>query len=95
MGSGGVVHVPSSARPPAPTVLSAVPAFVWETTRNGAMTTRVRRGGRIRVELASPWYQTGKDEALAVVVAADFASPRATAWSRLSTISRDPIVDTP
>jgi hypothetical protein len=97
VGTGGLVHVPSSARPPAPTVLSAVPAFTWETTTNRTTTTttRVRRGGWIRVELASPWYSTGQDEALAVVVATDAASTAPDDWRLFTTISRDPIIDTP
>ncbi len=95
-GQTQVVHVPSSARPAAPVVLSAVPAFEWETIHTATVTTRIRRGGRIRIELAAPWFATGQDEMLGLIVAPDLAASLGVApldtddWNLLSTAYRDP-----
>ena len=62
------VSVKSTARPPPPLVVSVVPAFSWTEERSGARVTRTRLGGKLRVELARPWFGTGQDESLAVVV---------------------------
>jgi hypothetical protein len=67
----GPVHVPSTERPPPPTVLSVVPAFTWEEQESGSTLTRIRRGGRLRVELGAPWYATGEGERLGLVVEPD------------------------
>ncbi|MFI1620886.1 hypothetical protein ACH4VT_28540 [Streptomyces lydicus] len=66
------VDVPSTARPIPPVVLGVRPAFSWQT---GPLTPgaaqwddfrRTRRGGRLQVELARPWYTTGQGESLAI-----------------------------
>lgn len=62
------VSVLSTARPPAPVVLSVVPAFSWRGEREAGSVLRQRLGGRLRVELARPWFTTGQGEALAVLV---------------------------
>jgi hypothetical protein len=49
-------------------VLSVVPAFAWHEERTTGTVIRHRLGGRLRVELARPWFTTGEGEALAVVV---------------------------
>ncbi|HEY2138088.1 MAG TPA: hypothetical protein VGH49_19545, partial [Xanthobacteraceae bacterium] len=73
------VSVPSSARPSPPVVLSVRPAFVWQEEREGgdAFTTltRHRLGGRLRLELKGPWFETGEGEQLAVIVAQNAAPP--------------------
>ncbi|MBB4987088.1 hypothetical protein [Streptomyces nymphaeiformis] len=66
------VDVPSTARPIPPVVLGVRPAFSWQTdplTPGAAQWDdfrRTRRGGRLQVELARPWYTTGEGESLAV-----------------------------
>ena len=62
------VPVPSTARPGPPVVVSVVPAFAWHDERGAGVVTRTRLGGRLRVELARPWFTTGEGEAVAVIV---------------------------
>lgn len=114
-GTPAEIHVPSTARPPAPRIHSVIPAFGWErigaaaspappssvapgaaapgtgqprilrpdTSRRrvvrpagdrqvsgAALATASRReGGGLRVYLERPWYVTGADELLGVVLA--------------------------
>jgi hypothetical protein len=91
------VDLPSTAAPPAPVVLAAVPAFAWEGRRDAVAvgtTTRVRRGNRLRVELARPWFTTGEGEQLGVLVAADPTAVGSAAEPFLSWAARDPILRT-
>lgn len=92
-GAGITVHIPSSARPSAPHVLDTRPAFHWSEEREetGDTTTIMRRrGGRIRVQLEGPWFETGADEKLAVLVTRDGeAQPGTEAY--LSQRAADPI----
>ncbi|MEV7099721.1 hypothetical protein AB0M80_43585 [Amycolatopsis sp. NPDC051045] len=67
-GALDVTSVKSSARPVAPVVVSVVPAFSWQEERAAGTVTRHRLGGRLRVELARPWFTTGEGEGLAVLV---------------------------
>ncbi len=67
-GSLDAVEVPSTARPRPPVVVSVVPAFTWRDERVAGTVTRHRLGGRLRVELARPWFTTGEGEAIAVIV---------------------------
>jgi hypothetical protein len=63
------LNIPSSARPEAPRVLYVVPMFEWHRptpTKDGATSTR--RGGGLRVYLERPWYSSGDDELLGVVL---------------------------
>jgi hypothetical protein len=62
-GAPVVRSVASTARPPAPKVLYAVPTFKWE----GSTPTPMRRGKGLRLYLDRPWFQTGEGERLAVV----------------------------
>jgi hypothetical protein len=67
----GVIDVPSSARPPAPSVLYVVPTF---ERRSVALPTggiaAERLGGGLRVYLERPWYASGDGELLGVVLPA-------------------------
>ncbi|MBW8734254.1 MAG: hypothetical protein JF571_08120 [Asticcacaulis sp.] len=56
----------SSARPPAPVVLYAIPTFGW-FTEDGLIKASRRTGG-IRVWLDRPWLATGYNEMLAVIL---------------------------
>jgi hypothetical protein len=63
------LQVPSSARPEAPRILYVVPTFGWERTPEPASERRSTRvGGGLRVYLERPWYSSGDDERLGVVL---------------------------
>jgi hypothetical protein len=64
--------VPSSAPPPAPKVVYVIPTFGWDRAFDGAEQRSWRRGGGLRVYLDRPWFSTGYNEMLAVVLPADF-----------------------
>lgn len=99
----GVLDVPSSARPDPPTVLGVVPSFAWEgldvppgwSDEIGSTLRRVRRGGRVRIEVARPWFSSGRDEMLAVLVRGDTLAdgPPEEVRAHLSEVGRDPIYD--
>ncbi|MGI5521662.1 hypothetical protein ACQEUX_11965 [Micromonospora sp. CA-259024] len=77
----------NSAPAPALAVLGTVPALLWQETTTGTTTTRVRRGG-VRVYLQRPWFATGDDELLGVVVGGSAfdavdTGPRANLVSRI------------
>jgi hypothetical protein len=62
------LDVLSTARPPAPKVLYVLPAFDWSLlpSRDGIFSTR--KGNLLRVYLDRPWFASGKDEMLGVVL---------------------------
>lgn len=66
--------VPNSAPPPAPEILYVIPTFGW--TRWGISGTRRswRDGGGLRVYLNRPWFVSGHNEMLAVVLPPDNAT---------------------
>ena len=69
-----VAWVPNGSSPPAPDVLYVVPTFGW-TRRTLAGTTRSwRDGGGLRIYLNRPWFVTGFNEMLAVVLPPDNAT---------------------
>lgn len=63
-----IVDVPSSARPTAPDVAYVVPTFGWERQETTNVKTSVRFGNGVRVYLGRPWYSSGADELLGVVL---------------------------
>ncbi|MGR0221290.1 hypothetical protein [Agromyces sp. ZXT2-6] len=67
------VDVPSSARPAPPDVEYIVPTWEWRTEpldAGGAFAVRrIRTAGGLRVYLGRPWYSSGPDELLGVVLA--------------------------
>jgi hypothetical protein len=68
-GGDYLLDVPSSARPAVPDVLYIVPAFEWVTGRQqGNTTTVTRKGNTLRIYLNRPWYSSGDDERLGVVL---------------------------
>ena len=85
------VDVPSTNRPASPKVRGIVPAFVWEQASGPTTITRTRYGNRIRVELEGPWFDSGGDERLALVMAA----PDTTDLSNTTQAGRDPMYITP
>ncbi len=62
------VDVPSSARPTAPDVVYVVPIFGWERQETTNVKTSVRFGNGLRVYLNRPWYSSGDNELLGVVL---------------------------
>jgi hypothetical protein len=60
--------IPSSAPPPAPAVLYAVPTFGWTRTDDGGRQTSWRRGAGLRIYLDRSWNASGYGEMLAVVL---------------------------
>ena len=73
-GARSATWIPSSAPPPAPHVLYAVPTFGWSRDQDGAgNAVSRRRGGGLRIYLDRPWNVSGYGEMLAVVLPpADF-----------------------
>ena len=89
------VRIPSTARPIAPKILYVVPTYAWaapttKTTLAGTTTTSVRTGRGLRVFVDRPWYTTGDNEQLAVVVNAQGTAVPAIA-DLVSQWGRDPI----
>jgi hypothetical protein len=69
-----VVDVPSSAAPPAPRVREAVPMWRWDRPTDPALPRR-RYGAGVRLLLEPPWYVSGEDEQLGVVLLNPAAYP--------------------
>jgi hypothetical protein len=61
------LRVLSSARPEAPNVLYAVPNFKWERSGTGPIISE-RGGGSLRVYMDRPWWSSGADEKLGVIL---------------------------
>ena len=82
------VHVPSTVAPPTPSVNYTIPIFGWEQQVNAeSKASRVRRGGGLRIYLNRPWYRSGEDELLGVIV----ASPGVGELANVSRWGRDPL----
>ena len=67
------VDVPSSARPAPPDLKYIVPTWEWRTepidVESPLAVRRVRTAGGLRVYLGRPWFSSGPDELLGVVLA--------------------------
>ncbi|MGW2226142.1 hypothetical protein [Streptomyces formicae] len=76
--------VPSSRRPEPPVIAYVVPTFRWERTvdEEHDTITRHRRSAGLRVYLKRPWFSSGDDEMLAVVLdrGTDLPDTLATRW---------------
>jgi hypothetical protein len=70
------VWVPASSPPPAPVIRYIIPTFGWRhvATPDGAKSVW-RGGGGLRVYLERPWFASGPNEMLAVVLQADSVDP--------------------
>jgi hypothetical protein len=87
------IDLPSSARPAPCVVHSVVPAFLRRTERAAGTVAKERLGG-VRVYLERPWFGSGEDERLAVVLwdGAEWPLPDDHPAAALSTRwGRDPI----
>lgn len=95
-GAPCTIHVPSSVRPGAPHVHSVMPTFQWDVLPQdpyaSPATTRRRRSG-LRIWLARPWYLSGEDEMLGVVVSGEDGLLRGADLRRqhISVWGKDPI----
>ncbi|HYG47007.1 MAG TPA: hypothetical protein VD846_03605 [Allosphingosinicella sp.] len=70
------VWVPSSSPPAAPVVRYVVPTFGWfESGEPGGKQRSWRDGGGLRVYLDRPWYSSGSNEMLAVLLPATAVDP--------------------
>jgi hypothetical protein len=86
-GAGGTVksalvhHIPSSARPAAPEPLYVLPTFRWERHDEGAERRHVRLGKAVRVWLRRPWFSSGDNEQLGVILRPGVRLPHG--WERV------------
>ena len=62
------VNIPSTARPKAPEIDYVIPTFEWRKTQTAEAARHHRLGGGIRIFLKRPWYSSGDDEMLAVIL---------------------------
>lgn len=68
-GPSKLLNVDNSARPAAPKIEYIVPSFGWRTSKTAKEITRTRIGGGLRVYIDRPWYSSGDDELLGIVLA--------------------------
>lgn len=89
------IHIPSSARPAPVRVSYAIPTFGWEPLREeGNKRIRTRRGNGIRVFVESPWFSSGEDELLGVIVLPNGMAMDEKWHPYVSQWGRDPIWNT-
>lgn len=70
------IWVPSSSPPTAPVVRYVVPTFGWfESGAPGEVQRSWRDGGGLRVYLDRPWFSSGSNEMLAVLLGAGATDP--------------------
>ena len=62
------VNILSSARPKAPEIDYVIPIFEWHKSQNGNSFIHSRKGGGLRIFIKRPWFSTGADEKLAVLL---------------------------
>jgi hypothetical protein len=67
--------IENSSRPAAPKVQYIVPSFGWKRSKQGNTITSIRLGGGLRVYLERPWFSSGDDELLGVILPHAPASP--------------------
>ncbi|MCG8580962.1 MAG: hypothetical protein MI866_13655 [Bacteroidales bacterium] len=62
------VNIPSSARPKAPEIDYIIPNFEWRKTQNATAMRHQRMGGGLRIFIKRPWFSTGDDEMLGILL---------------------------
>lgn len=62
------LNIQNSARPAAPKVQYIVPSFGWKRSIEGHTLTSIRLGGGLRIYMDRPWFSSGDDELLGVVL---------------------------
>ncbi len=63
-----MVNILSTARPAKPELDYVIPTFEWQKTIKGDTHYHRRKGGGLRVYLKRPWFSSGDDEMLAVIL---------------------------
>lgn len=89
-----VCWVKSSAPPPPPQVVYVIPTFGWSRQFEGTTQRSWRNGGGLRVYLDRPWFASGFNEMLAVVLAANTGQPAPETGTRKAPVTQwgaDPI----
>jgi hypothetical protein len=89
-----VAHVPCSAPPPPPRLLYVVPTFGWTRNFDGDSPRSWRSGGGLRVYLDRPWFSSGYNEMLAVLLPTSRTSPAPEEGGRKAPVTQwgaDPI----
>ncbi len=69
------VNIPSSAKPKAPEIDYIIPTFEWRKSQTSEAVRHQRVGGGLRIFLKRPWYSSGDDEMLAVILPNPQAKP--------------------
>lgn len=62
------VNILSSARPKAPEIDYIVPTFEWRKSQTADAVRHQRMGGGLRIYLKRPWYSSGDDEMLGIIL---------------------------
>jgi hypothetical protein len=62
------INILSSVRPKAPVIDYIIPTFEWRKTQTNDAIRHQRLGGGLRIYLKRPWFSSGEDEMLAVVL---------------------------
>jgi hypothetical protein len=69
--AGRAITIPNSANPTKPSVRSVLPAWALQAMPSPTSPSSTRKGGVLRVYLDRPWWSSGPDELLAVVLDVD------------------------
>ncbi len=72
--------VPATVRPPAPLVRETTPVTQWGRGSSGSYHIVERMGNALRLYLGRPWYVSGNDEQLAVVLSTGEPSVSVSRW---------------
>ncbi|QWF84015.1 hypothetical protein [Amycolatopsis sp. CA-230715] len=80
IGDEFAAKVPSSRRPEPPEVLYVVPTFRWEQDNRVHQAVHRRRQAGVRIYLERPWFSSGDDEMLAVLIDDTAPAQYATRW---------------
>lgn len=62
------VNIPSSVRPKAPEIDYIIPTFEWRKTSNETAMRHQRMGGGLRIFIKRPWFSSGDDEMLGIIL---------------------------
>lgn len=86
----------STARPVVPVLAYVVPGFLWQKSPERDRQKRNVRTGTIRVYMRRPWFSSGDDERIAVILPPDGVEPeRNPVYKKYCTLwGLDPVFDT-
>lgn len=90
------LEIPSTARPAVPILEYVVPGFVWSKSPARDHTKVNLRSGTIRVYLRRPWFSSGDDERIAVILPPEGVEPeRQPVYKKYCTVwGLDPVFET-